>query len=251
MLVRPLQDASCPLQNASPRMYITGAPTIGCESRDVYRWCAHYRMRVQECISLVRPLQDVSPRMYIAGAPTVECMQESTFCEIICLTYTYITCLGKVLVHLYCHLFMGSPLTSEFLDVLQIMSRRASSKGDRGKAPMYATSQGGDSSDDETISASEQVTQVLQSRFGRGEEDTGSPTAYLLRPGLGDDISLRWPVLHLSFVPFLARQLHGIGQLEGGEPPEERCEMMTSLQTQMRPLLGPRSYWSLGLGGIV
>ena len=38
------------------------------------------------------------------------------------------------------------------------MSRRASSRGDRGKAPMYATSQGGDSSDDETTLVGEQAT---------------------------------------------------------------------------------------------
>ena len=33
--------------------------------------------------------------MFITGVPTVECEQESTFCEIMCLTYTCITYLGK------------------------------------------------------------------------------------------------------------------------------------------------------------
>ena len=54
-------------------MYIAGTPAVGYESRDVYRWCTHYRMQVQGCISLVRPLHDASPGMYIVGAPTVEC----------------------------------------------------------------------------------------------------------------------------------------------------------------------------------
>ena len=48
------------------------------------------------------------------------------------------------------------------------MSRKASSRGDQGKAPMYATSQGDDSSDDETTSASEQAARVLQSHFDCG-----------------------------------------------------------------------------------
>ena len=47
------------------------------------------------------------------------------------------------------------------------------SKGDRGKAPVYATSHGDDSSNDETASASKQVARFLQSRFNRREEDIG------------------------------------------------------------------------------
>ena len=47
------------------------------------------------------------------------------------------------------------------------MPRRASSRGDRGKAPIYAMSYGDSSSDDETISTSEQAAQVLQSYFDR------------------------------------------------------------------------------------
>ena len=47
---------------------------------------------------------------------------------------------------------------SEFLVVLWIISRKASSRGDRGKAPIYATTHRDDSSDDETVSTSEQVT---------------------------------------------------------------------------------------------
>lgn len=38
---------------------------------------------------------------------------------------------------------------------------------------MYATSQGCDSSNDETASASKQVARVLQSHFDREEEDVG------------------------------------------------------------------------------
>ena len=45
------------------------------------------------------------------------------------------------------------------------MSWKASSKGDQGKAPVYAMSHGDDSSDDETISVGEQVARVLQSHF--------------------------------------------------------------------------------------
>ena len=61
-------------------------------------------------------------------------------------------------VHLYCRYFIGLPLVSEFLVVLWIISRKASSRGDRGKAPIYATTHRDDSSDDETVSTSEQVT---------------------------------------------------------------------------------------------
>ena len=60
-------------------MYIASAPSIKCEPRDVYRWCARCRMRVQGCISLVRLLQDTSPRMCIAGAPTVECESRDVY----------------------------------------------------------------------------------------------------------------------------------------------------------------------------
>ena len=52
---------------------------------------------------------------------------------------------------------MGLLLVFEFLAVLYIMSRRVSSKGDQGKAPVYATSHGDDSFDDETTSTGEQV----------------------------------------------------------------------------------------------
>ena len=38
---------------------------------------------------------------------------------------------------------------------------------------MYMTSQGGDSSYDETASAGEWVARVLESCFNRGEEDIG------------------------------------------------------------------------------
>ena len=57
----------------SPGTYIAGTPAVGRESRNVYRWCAHGRIRVQECILLVRSLYNARPGMYIAGVPTVEC----------------------------------------------------------------------------------------------------------------------------------------------------------------------------------
>ena len=53
-------------------MYIAGVPIVGRESKNVYRWCAHCRVHIEGCISLVLPLLDASPRMYIVGAPIVE-----------------------------------------------------------------------------------------------------------------------------------------------------------------------------------
>ena len=57
------------------------------------------------------------------------------------------------------------------------MSQRASSRGNWGKAPIYATSHGDASSDDEIILASEQTAWVQQSHFeSRGDDPrpTGS-----------------------------------------------------------------------------
>ena len=54
-------------------MHVAGMLAVECESRDVYRWCAHGRIQVKGCISLVRPLYDASLGMYITGAPTIEC----------------------------------------------------------------------------------------------------------------------------------------------------------------------------------
>ena len=54
-------------------MHVAGTLAVECESRDVYRWCAHGRIQVKGCISLVRPLYDASLGMYITGAPTIEC----------------------------------------------------------------------------------------------------------------------------------------------------------------------------------
>ena len=51
------------------------------------------------------------------------------------------------------------------------MSWRASSRGDRGKAPVYTTSHGDDSSDETTL-AGERAARVLQSHFDRGDNDT-------------------------------------------------------------------------------
>ena len=56
---------------------------------------------------------------------------------------------------------------SEFLVVLQIMPRRVRSKGDWGRAPLYASSHGDSSSDDEIVSASKQVARVLKRHFDR------------------------------------------------------------------------------------
>ena len=42
---------------------------------------------------------------------------------------------------------------------------------------MYATSHGDDSSNDETVSAGEQVARVLQSHFDHREKDTGPASA--------------------------------------------------------------------------
>ena len=138
LLVRPLQN-------------ITGALAVGCESRNVYYWYAHCRIQVQGCISLMRPLQDASLGMYVSGSLAIEC-------EIICLTQTYISCLGKSISSSALPFkLMGLPLMYEFLAVLQNMSRRASSRGDWGMAPIYVTSYKDDSSDNETASTSEQV----------------------------------------------------------------------------------------------
>ena len=52
-------------------MYIAGAPTVEFTSRDVYRWCSHCWMRVQECILLVLPSEKASLEIYIAGVPNV------------------------------------------------------------------------------------------------------------------------------------------------------------------------------------
>ena len=68
--------------------------------------------------------------------------------------------------------FMGLPFVYEFLVVLQIMSRRASSRGDQGKAPIQATSYGDASSNEQTVSAGEQVARVLQNHFDcNGDDD--------------------------------------------------------------------------------
>ena len=61
-------------------MHIAGVPIVGRESRNVYRWCAHYRIRVPECISLARPLWNTSPGMHIASVPTVECYSRNVYC---------------------------------------------------------------------------------------------------------------------------------------------------------------------------
>ena len=52
-------------------MYIVGAPTVEFKSRDIFHWCAHGRIQVQECILLVHPPLNASPEIYIAGAPIV------------------------------------------------------------------------------------------------------------------------------------------------------------------------------------
>ena len=37
-------------------MHIAGALAVEYESRDVYHWCANYRIQVEGCVSLVLPL---------------------------------------------------------------------------------------------------------------------------------------------------------------------------------------------------
>ena len=116
-----------------------------------------------------------------------------------------------------------------YLAILQIMSRRTGFKGDRGKAPIYATSYGDDSSDEEIASTGEQVAQVLQSHFDCGGDDPGLPAVYPWRPVPGDDGQLRQPVSPLSPVLLLAGLFHVVGRLKGREPPKERCKLRTSL----------------------
>ena len=72
-------------------MYIANEPTVECDSRNLhcwhacyrmcvlYRWCAHCRIQVEGCVSLVRPLYDASLGMYIIGAPTVECESRDVY----------------------------------------------------------------------------------------------------------------------------------------------------------------------------
>ena len=60
-------------------MHIAGTPAVECESRDVHRWCAHSRIQVEGCISLVCPLWDASLGMYIIGAPIVECESSDVY----------------------------------------------------------------------------------------------------------------------------------------------------------------------------
>ena len=66
------------------------------------------------------------------------------------------------------------------------MSQSAGSKGDWGKATMYATSHGDNSFDDETASSGEQMAQVLQSRFNREEEYTRPAGGITIEHGPGD-----------------------------------------------------------------
>ena len=56
----------------SPGSYIAGVPIMGRECRNVYRWCAHSRIRVQECMSLERSLWNAIPEVYNFSVPTVE-----------------------------------------------------------------------------------------------------------------------------------------------------------------------------------
>ena len=61
-------------------MYIAGVPIVGHESRNVYRWCAHCRIRVEECILLVRSRKNASPRMYVASVLSVESESRNVYC---------------------------------------------------------------------------------------------------------------------------------------------------------------------------
>lgn len=93
------------------------------------------------------------------------------------------------------------------------MSRRTSSNGDQGKAPMYNTSHRDNSSDEETASVGEQVARVLQSHFDcRG--DNPKPTNSILNK--------TWSKRQRSVY-------HSASLQKGRGPPEERCELRTSL----------------------
>ena len=60
-------------------MYITGAPIVEFESKNVYCWCTHSRIRVLECILLERSRRNATPGMYIASVPTVECESKNVY----------------------------------------------------------------------------------------------------------------------------------------------------------------------------
>ena len=124
---------------------------------------------------------------------------------------------------------MGLPIIFGFLTVLQIMSWRTSSRGDRGKAPMYATSHRDVSFYEETASASDQAARVLQSHFdckGGNPRPTGSipMETWSRRQRLVETASVLFESRTVSNGAFSrCRPTRGRG------PPEERCKPRTSL----------------------
>ena len=68
----------------SPGKYIAGVHIVGRESRNVYSWCAHCRIQVQECILLVHPRYDANPGIYIASVPSVEWESRNVYCWLAC-----------------------------------------------------------------------------------------------------------------------------------------------------------------------
>ena len=127
---------------------------------------------------------------------------------------------------------MGIPLMSEFLAILYNMSRRFSSGGDRGKAPMYATSHGDNSSDDETASAIKQVAQILQSRFDHREEDIGPTSGISIETWSRRRRSVEIASALTKSHTISGGRVHDASWLKGGEPLKERCEMMTSRERE-------------------
>ena len=70
-----------------------------------------------------------------------------------------------------------------YLAILQIMSRRTGFKGDRGKAPIYATSYGDDSSDDDHFGWRAGGL-GSKATLTTGVMNPGPPAVYLWRPDL-------------------------------------------------------------------
>ena len=152
--------------------------------------------------------------MYIIGALTVECVQESASYAIICLTLTRITCLGKELVHLHCHLTYG--LTTCALDFL-LFGRsclgRLVPRETRGRPSFMLCPTG-------MILLMMRPFLLESRRLGfcratliAGKMTLGSLAVYLQRPNLGGGVQSRWPASPLSPVLFLVRLPHSTCQL--------------------------------------
>ena len=108
------------------------------------------------------------------------------------------------------------------------MSQRASSRGDREKAPIYATSHGGDVSNDETASAGKHAARVLQSHFDCEGDDP--------RPISGIPIETRSKRWHSVEMANVSSESHIVSNgasswcrlARGRGPPKERCKLRIS-----------------------